>query len=52
MTLQKVLEKDFNVIVMGILLFFVFAVFAFVTLGVMLCMDTLECFLHALRLQW
>jgi len=29
-----------------------FGVFAGVTLGVLLCMDVLECFLHALRLHW
>jgi len=29
-----------------------FAVWAFATFGVLLCMDLLECFLHALRLHW
>ena len=29
-----------------------FAVFASVTAGVLLAMDVLECFLHALRLHW
>ena len=29
-----------------------FFVFANVTLGVLMCMDALECFLHALRLHW
>jgi len=29
-----------------------YAVFAAVTIGVLLCMDVLECFLHALRLHW
>mmetsp|Transcript_5610 Transcript_5610/g.7748 ORF Transcript_5610/g.7748 Transcript_5610/m.7748 type:complete len:874 (+) Transcript_5610:141-2762(+) len=35
--------------------FFIFvgyAIFAAVTFGVLLCMDVLECFLHALRLHW
>jgi len=32
--------------------YFGFAVFAFVTTGVLLMMDVLECFLHALRLHW
>eukprot|EP00472_Partenskyella_glossopodia_P011291 CAMPEP_0197520902 /NCGR_PEP_ID=MMETSP1318-20131121/6225_1 /TAXON_ID=552666 /ORGANISM="Partenskyella glossopodia, Strain RCC365" /LENGTH=413 /DNA_ID=CAMNT_0043072667 /DNA_START=173 /DNA_END=1414 /DNA_ORIENTATION=+ len=29
-----------------------YAVWAFATFGVLLCMDLLECFLHALRLHW
>lgn len=29
-----------------------FFVFANVTIGVLMCMDVLECFLHALRLHW
>ena len=29
-----------------------YAVFAVVTFAVLLCMDVLECFLHALRLHW
>jgi V-type H+-transporting ATPase subunit a len=29
-----------------------YAVFACVTFGVLLAMDVLECFLHALRLHW
>jgi V-type ATPase 116kDa subunit family len=29
-----------------------FAIFFSVTFGVLLCMDVLECFLHALRLHW
>ncbi|CAN0297241.1 unnamed protein product, partial [Discosporangium mesarthrocarpum] len=29
-----------------------FAIFAAVTFGVLLCMDVMECFLHALRLHW
>merc|ERR1711971_1075947 len=32
--------------------FFGFGVFAAVTFGVLLMMDVLECFLHALRLHW
>lgn len=27
-------------------------IFASVTLGVMMCMDVMECFLHTLRLHW
>merc|ERR1712150_291968 len=32
--------------------FFGYGIFAGVTLGVLLMMDVLECFLHALRLHW
>jgi len=35
-----------------IAIFVGFAVFAGVTFGVIICMDVLECFLHALRLHW
>ena len=35
-----------------VLIFFGYAVFAAVTFGVLLAMDVLECFLHALRLHW
>lgn len=35
-----------------VMIFCGFAVFAAVTFGVLLCMDVLECFLHALRLHW
>lgn len=33
-------------------IFIGFSIFAGVTFGVILCMDLLECFLHALRLHW
>ncbi len=35
-----------------VLIFMGFAVFAAVTFAVLLAMDVLECFLHALRLHW
>lgn len=35
-----------------LLIFFGYVVFAGVTFGVLLAMDVLECFLHALRLHW
>lgn len=31
---------------------FAFPVFAGATFGVLLCMDSMECFLHTLRLHW
>ena len=36
----------------AILIFAGFAVFGAVTFAVIICMDVLECFLHALRLHW
>jgi V-type H+-transporting ATPase subunit a len=35
-----------------VLIFLGFGMFAANTFGVLLCMDVLECFLHALRLHW
>jgi V-type H+-transporting ATPase subunit a len=35
-----------------VLIFVSYSIFASVTCGVLLCMDVLECFLHALRLHW
>jgi V-type H+-transporting ATPase subunit a len=31
---------------------FAFSIFSLVTFGVLLLMDVMECFLHALRLHW
>jgi len=33
-------------------LFIIFPIFAGVTIGVLLVMDCMECFLHVLRLHW
>ncbi len=35
-----------------VMIFIAYAIFAAVTFSVLLCMDVLECFLHALRLHW
>jgi len=35
-----------------VMIYFGYAVFAAVSFAVLLCMDLLECFLHALRLHW
>jgi len=44
--------KAKNIVVMTLMLFFAYFVFAMATLGILLLMDSLECFLHALRLHW
>lgn len=41
------IETDNPVLVMA-----GYYVYANVTIGVLMCMDSLECFLHALRLHW
>merc|ERR1712211_99092 len=49
-TLSMGLEMSFPA--NGIVLYFMFAAWFGVTLGVLLGMDVLECFLHTLRLHW
>merc|ERR1719510_1968712 len=49
-TIQNGLEISFPL--NGIVLFFMFGAWFGVTLGVLLGMDVLECFLHTLRLHW
>merc|ERR1712048_1370432 len=49
-TLNMGLEMSFPA--NGIVLYFMFAAWFGVTLGVLLGMDVLECFLHTLRLHW
>lgn len=51
-TVVRALELSDNTALVSVVLFFVFALFAFITFGVILCMDLLEVALHALRLQW
>ncbi len=36
----------------GLFLFALWPVFSGITFGVLMCMDLMECFLHALRLHW
>eukprot|EP00420_Gonyaulax_spinifera_P031252 CAMPEP_0197872666 /NCGR_PEP_ID=MMETSP1439-20131203/2691_1 /TAXON_ID=66791 /ORGANISM="Gonyaulax spinifera, Strain CCMP409" /LENGTH=806 /DNA_ID=CAMNT_0043491671 /DNA_START=100 /DNA_END=2520 /DNA_ORIENTATION=+ len=49
-TIQNGLEMPYPV--NGIVLFFMFGAWFGVTLGVLMGMDVLECFLHTLRLHW
>merc|ERR1712113_1180301 len=49
-TLTMGLEMDFPA--NGFALYFLFAAWFGITLGVLLGMDVLECFLHTLRLHW
>lgn len=51
-TVVRALTMSDSTAVVAVVLFFVFALFAFITFGVILCMDLLEVSLHALRLQW
>jgi len=48
----NILNMDMGVGAKAVLLFFAYSVFAAITAGVLLAMDFLECFLHALRLHW
>jgi len=41
-----------GIIITSVMTFVMFAMFMGITFAVILCMDLLECFLHALRLQW
>jgi V-type H+-transporting ATPase subunit a len=47
MTIQKALESKSIVFLILSLPIFVGA-----TVGILMCMDVLECFLHVLRLHW
>ncbi|GFE53427.1 vacuolar proton translocating ATPase subunit [Babesia ovis] len=51
-TVLRTLTGESGIFLTTFNLFIASTVFAAITLGVMLCMDTLECYLHALRLQW
>eukprot|EP00354_Favella_ehrenbergii_P009769 CAMPEP_0170461048 /NCGR_PEP_ID=MMETSP0123-20130129/7124_1 /TAXON_ID=182087 /ORGANISM="Favella ehrenbergii, Strain Fehren 1" /LENGTH=166 /DNA_ID=CAMNT_0010726019 /DNA_START=2683 /DNA_END=3183 /DNA_ORIENTATION=+ len=50
-TIKAGLSTD-GMFVSVIMLWVGFMVFASVTVGVMMCMDVMECFLHTLRLHW
>lgn len=52
MILKRFLKGEGNVFLNAIGLAFSFIIFSFVTIGVILLMDLMECFLHALRLHW
>lgn len=52
MLIKTSVKPGKNIVVPAILIFLGFGAFAAVTASIMLCMDSLECFLHALRLQW
>ncbi|SCM23155.1 vacuolar proton translocating ATPase subunit A, putative [Plasmodium chabaudi chabaudi] len=50
-TILSSLEKDsFMGVLISLIIFS--QLFSILTIAVILCMDTLECFLHSLRLQW
>ncbi|ORM39911.1 V-type proton ATPase subunit [Babesia sp. Xinjiang] len=51
-TVFKTLSGEAGVVSTVISLFITSTFFALITFSVMLCMDSLECYLHALRLQW
>lgn len=48
----NVLNIEMSVGLKAVVLFAAYSVFAAITAGVLLAMDFLECFLHALRLHW
>eukprot|EP01056_Protomagalhaensia_sp_Gyna25_P004287 Protomagalhaensia_sp_Gyna_25__4286@NODE_390_length_3596_cov_55_156311_g300_i0_p1_GENE_NODE_390_length_3596_cov_55_156311_g300_i0NODE_390_length_3596_cov_55_156311_g300_i0_p1_ORF_typecomplete_len837_score152_22V_ATPase_I/PF01496_19/1_2e53Complex1_49kDa/PF00346_19/0_2DUF2985/PF11204_8/1_6DUF2985/PF11204_8/5_7e02_NODE_390_length_3596_cov_55_156311_g300_i09273437 len=52
LVLESTTSPTGNIFVPGLGMFLAFGAFAAITFGIMLCMDSLECFLHALRLQW
>jgi len=51
-TIQNGLDPNWGVLAGSIVLFFLFGMWMIITLGVLLGMDVLECFLHTLRLHW
>lgn len=52
MILKKYLKGEDSAILNAIGLSVQFILFAMVTIGVILMMDQMECFLHTLRLHW
>ena len=50
-TMQTPLEmKEVYIVVPGVVV--TFFMLCWITMGVLMCMDTMECFLHSLRLHW
>lgn len=45
-------KLDMGGIVGGLMSGYFYIVFALLTFGVLMMMDVMECFLHALRLHW
>lgn len=52
MTVKAALEAETNFIFMAIQLYTNFAMWLTITVGLFFGMDTLECFMHTLRLHW
>ena len=51
-TVYAAMTSNFPMILIAIPIFIAFAQFFGVTVGILLGMDVMECFLHTLRLHW
>jgi V-type H+-transporting ATPase subunit a len=52
MILKPNYEAPKSIVMGSVLTVLAFVMFFIVTFGVIMCMDFMECFLHALRLHW